>query len=92
MQKAVLSGWFVYDVVNDGWGDRFTVEDDDGMPFLLDVLKHFHGRPVRITVEVDDTLKPDYSQTAYVYEKLGLTVGNCRSARDRQRAELLKTP
>ena len=85
-----IGGWFVFTASADGWSDSFTVEDDDGMPFALDGLRPFHGRPVRVTIEVDDTLQPDLTPTAYIYEQSGLTAKNIREKRDVERAILCR--
>lgn len=88
--KKISVGWFVYESRDDGWADRFVIEDDDGMPFALDDFKQFHGRPVQITIEDAPTLKADTSQTAYVYERAGLTAEKVRQQRDDERREMLK--
>lgn len=57
---STTTGWFVYFESPDQWLNAFTVEDDDGMTFALDTLKHFHGKHVRITIELvkcDSTLR-----------------------------------
>jgi len=90
--KESVGGWFVYQEANDGWKNGFTVEDDDGMTFVLDKFKQFHGRPVRITVETDDTLQPTWGDTSYVAQMTGLTCENTRPQRDAEREAMLHPP
>jgi hypothetical protein len=89
--KKETAGWFVYIEKDNGWADSFTIEDDDGMPFTLDDLKRFHGKPVRITIELHPSLKPDFGPTARVYERLGLTAKNIRKSRDSEREKMIRS-
>jgi len=49
-----ITGRFKFIEKNAGWGDSFTVVDDDSMPFVLDDLKSFHDKGVRVTIELDE--------------------------------------
>lgn len=50
--KDVTTGWlcFMPDEIN--WRDAIQLVDDDGVPFVMDWAKPFHGKAVRITIEV----------------------------------------
>lgn len=78
-KKESVSGYFVYEVREKGWNDCFRVEDDDGMAFVTDKLKAFHGRPVTVTIEVSD----DFGQPEAL---------NTRNQRDAERKALLADP
>ena len=75
--SRTIAGWFSYRVRGGGWEDSFTVIDDDGMSFVLDDLKAFEGRAVRITIEeapeLDAQSRADTVREPLLYQQIGMT-------------------
>jgi hypothetical protein len=46
-----IHGVFSFIKDQNGRNDGFTIVDDDGMPFVLEWLKAFEGKEVKITIE-----------------------------------------
>ena len=52
MEKDSAKGWLCFLPDDANWRDSIQLVDDDGIPFVMDWVKKFHGKEVCLTIEV----------------------------------------